>query len=161
MATFALLRFRFYPFLLMKTLPVHIASSLKVMCPCKYSSSAGGMPNSREISCDHSSKYNSATARFNTNRLLTYFSLSLYVPCPFKTWAIMAFHSFLSFVLLSSSCSFIPPLCPSGTRSAIHMLKLVKYFILGLPLLFFPSMRPVSVKFSTLSFLVTCPKNSN
>ena len=95
------------------------------------------------------------------HEILISLSLSLYVPCPFKTWAIMAFHSFLSFVLLSSSCSFIPPLCPSGTRSAIHVLKLVKYFIRGLPLFFFPSMSPVSVKFSTLSFLITCPKNSN
>ena len=32
--------------------------TLKVLRP-KYSSSAGGMPVSREISCDHSSKYSS------------------------------------------------------------------------------------------------------
>ena len=44
---------------------------LKVVGSCNYSSFAGGMPISREISCDHSSKYNFAIARLIASRLMT------------------------------------------------------------------------------------------
>ena len=32
---------------------ISLAELLKVMCPCKYSSFAGGMASLREISCDN------------------------------------------------------------------------------------------------------------
>ena len=49
------------------------------------------------------------------SEFVTSLSTSLYVPCRFKTLAIMSFHSFLSFVLYSSSFSFTHTSCPVMT----------------------------------------------
>ena len=48
---------------------------LKGMCPCKYSSFAGGMAMSREISCDHWSKQNLAIASSYSSKVMTYLRL--------------------------------------------------------------------------------------
>ena len=86
------------------------------------------------------------------------------------------FYSFLSFVFFTSSCPSILPLSPSRKRSTIHaqqlffilllrptiqVIKFIKYFNRGLPLLFFSSMHHVRAKFSNPSILNTCLENSN
>ena len=66
----------------------------------------------------------------------------------------MACHNslFLAFWISSTSCCLIP-------LSAIHAFRLVIQSIRFLPLLLFPSIFPVSARFSRPSFLITCPKN--
>ena len=48
---------------------------LKVMCPGTYSSLAGGMPISCEISCDRSGKCCFEIATLSASRLMTYLRL--------------------------------------------------------------------------------------
>ena len=61
--------------LFLNKLIYYCAFPVKVMCSRKYSSFAGGMPISHEISCDHFVKCSRAITRFDTSRLLTYLPL--------------------------------------------------------------------------------------
>lgn len=77
------------------------------------------------------------------------------MPWPFRMWAIMAFHSFQSFVALSNSCSITIFLCRCST---IHSLKLVKQ----VTCCFHFDSFPFNMSFvSKRSFLVMQPRKFN
>ena len=80
-------------------------------------------------------------------------SHSLYVPYPMM-WAIMDFHSSLSLAFSNSATSwYLTPLSP------IQSFKFAIQSDHCLPLLLFPSIFPVSARFSKPSFLIKCPRN--
>lgn len=76
-----------------------------------------------------------------------------YELCPFRTLAITTLHNFLSFVNLTKFHLFVisPKHC-----FAINLLKLVRQIRHC-----FPSICPVSIKFSEPSFLIICPRSFN
>ena len=75
-------------------------------------------------------------------------SLSLWVPYPIRTLAVMVLHSsrFLVLSMISTSLIFN------------SWLRLFIKFSRGLPLLLSPSIFPVTTMFSSLCFLMICPR---
>lgn len=66
-------------------------------------------------------------------QILIYMKVRLLsVSSPFRIWIVMILHSFLSFVTLCNTLSFIASLCHTSP-SIFHLLKLVKFSLCHVP----------------------------